>query len=121
MGCCESRGTGRDECSVDPVVLGPLQVHAGVSFDLHGLQYDDLKACLAPVHDGAVFVTPAGLDADAADVGFSEVICDLAPTAEPIVDLPGTGGAVECASSFAFAASIPAVVVEFCIFVVPAL
>src|SRR5262245_22311584 len=79
-----SGGAGSDQHGIEPVVLGPASMLAGVSLDLDRLQNNHGEAGGAEMFDDAALVAAASLDPDALDPAFSQPRGELLP-AEPII------------------------------------
>ncbi len=89
------RRASGDQNRIEPVILGPAQVHAGTSFDLDRLQDQNSKALLAQIADHPAFVAAACLDADTGDLSLTEFDSKTPPTFHQcVLDLPASGRTV---------------------------
>src|ERR1700743_1034753 len=61
-------GTVGDQGRIDPVVLGPLEMEAGIGPDLCGLEDDDSEAVSAQPDDDLMLAAASRLDADPFDL-----------------------------------------------------
>jgi hypothetical protein len=98
----ECRRAGGDHHRVQRIVLGAAQMHPAECLDLNRLQHLYGEACSPQMLHHAALVAARRLDADAANAGLCQPICQNPPARQRIGDLPLLGSAVKCNIELAF-------------------
>ncbi len=114
-------GAFGDEACVEAIVLGALELVAGEGFDLHGLQEEDGDALVSQMGDDALLVAAGGFDADTANFVLFEKRAISRQPSGVFSALSVRSEVSRATSRKSLPVSMPAVVVGFVIFVVPAL
>ena len=76
----DGRRAGGDQRGIECVVLGPPQMHAGISLDLNRLQNKNDEARRSQMSDHAALIASRRLDADAPDAGLCKRNGEMPPT-----------------------------------------